>query len=379
MQTMTFHALLVSTDHEVAAVLAPVLSGFGLGLRSCGHFEAIRELTEQRFDAVIVDFDDLPGALSVLQNACRTPRRGSTVTVALLRDPGTVRNAFGAGAHFILYKPISVEQAQASLRAANVLIKRERRRSLRVPLQVPAQLRIGNGPALEGILLDLSEDGADLLSSQPLCPSASIHLQFTLPGGAPIEVTGEVAWANPNGQSGVRFVGLLQSLRTSLRDWVLTHVRKFQSAESETAAPSKLTDLSNGGCYAQTESPFPERTGVVLRLKVAGVELHAQGMVRVMHPGSGMGIEFTSRSAQEREEIADFIKFLISFPGTSPELDITPGVLAAVVDPAASAAPAAEELHDPLLDLLRNHESLSQDDFLQELEKQRGLVAVTAS
>ena len=108
--------------------------------------------------------------MSVLQNARLTPRRDGTVTVALLRDPSKVRNAFGAGAHFILYKPVSAEQAQASLRAATILIKRERRRSLRVPLQVPAQLRVENGPAMEGILLDLSEDGADVLSSQPLSP-----------------------------------------------------------------------------------------------------------------------------------------------------------------------------------------------------------------
>ena len=32
-----------------------------------------------------------------------------------------------------------------------------------------------------------------------------------------------------------------------------------------------------------------------------------------------------------------------------------------------------------LLDLLRNHESLSQEDFQQELQKQRGLAAVAVS
>jgi hypothetical protein len=232
---------------------------------------------------------------------------------------------------------------------------------------------------MEGILLDLSEDGADVLSSHPLSPSASLNLQFTLPDGALVELRGEVAWANPNGQSGVRFVGLQQNVRASLRDWVLTNARKFHSAEPDSAASCKLTDLSNGGCYAQTESPFPERTGVVLHLQAAGVEVQAQGLVRVMHPGSGMGIEFASRTAQEREEIAAFIRLLISFPGTSPELDITPGVLAAGIDPAGSAPPRAEELHDPLLDLLRNHESLSPEDFQQELRKQRGLAAVPVS
>jgi len=34
--------------------------------------------------------------------------------------------------------------------------------------------------------------------------------------------------------------------------------------------------------------------------------------------------------------------------------------------------PPGQELDDPLLELLRSHESLSQDDFLLELHKQRG-------
>jgi len=46
---------------------------------------------------------------------------------------------FGAGANFVLYKPISVSQAQASLRAATALLKRERRRAFRVPVQVPVR------------------------------------------------------------------------------------------------------------------------------------------------------------------------------------------------------------------------------------------------
>jgi CheY-like chemotaxis protein len=374
---MMFQALLVSTDDEAAAVLKPVLSGFGLSLHCCGHAEAIRELTEQKFDAVLVDFDDVQRAVLVLQNACLASPRSGVVTVALLRDRTQVRSAFGAGAHFVLYKPISPAQAQASLQAATILIKRERRRSLRVPVQVPVQLRVQNGLQVEGILLDLSEDGVEVLASQPLCPSASLNLQFILPDGATrIDARGEVAWANPNGQCGVRFVGLSQNLRACLRDWVTVNVQKLPPEELTAMAPCKLTDLSTGGCYVETASPFPERSGVVLRLKAAAMEVQAQGMVRVMHPGSGMGVEFASRTPRERDEAATFIKFLLSFPGTSPELTITPSALAAGMDLVNPAPPAAEEFEDPLLDLLRNHESLSQEDFLQELRKQRGLTAV---
>ena len=66
---MTFQALLVSKDEEAAAVLIPVLSGFGVGVQSCGYPDAMVRLSEQKFDAVIVDFDDPHSAALVLQNA----------------------------------------------------------------------------------------------------------------------------------------------------------------------------------------------------------------------------------------------------------------------------------------------------------------------
>ena len=74
----------------------------------------------------------------------------------------------------------------------------------------------------------------------------------------------------------------------------------------------------------ETESPFPERSGIVLCLKAAGLEVQAEGRVRVMHPEFGMGIEFASGTAEQREQVGTFIGFLTSRPGTVPQLLITP-------------------------------------------------------
>jgi CheY-like chemotaxis protein/c-di-GMP-binding flagellar brake protein YcgR len=366
---MTFKALLVTKDDEAVSVLTPVLSGFGVGTDSCGYPEALVRLTEEKFDAVIVDFDDPHSADLVLQNANQASSGHSVVTVALLGDKTKVRKVFGAGANFVLYKPIGQQQAQSGLRAATALIKRERRRSFRVPVQVPIQLRVQNAPDLEGILLDLSEDGMDVLAAQPLCPSAAIAAHFILPDGScEIDIRGEVAWANPNGQSGVRFIDVPENLHATLRNWVSANAPELPPEEPEPVSQCKLTDLSLGGCYVETESPFPERSGIVLSLRAGEVEVQTDGMVRVMHPGAGMGIEFPSRTAEQREQVENFIGLLASNPGTMPELQITPRALSAMD---YEDAPVSDALEDPLLELLRNHEQLSQDEFMVELRKQR--------
>jgi len=377
---MTFQSLLVCKDEQATDVLTSALAGFGLGVQCCGYPDALCRLTEQKFDAVIVDYDDPHSAALVLQNAYQSSAGGNTVTVALLNDKTKVRHVFGAGANFVLYKPVSQQQAEASLRAAIALMKRERRRSFRVPVQLPVKLRVESGAEMEGILLDLSEDGLDVLAAQPLCPAATVNARFILPDQTTeIDLRGEVAWANPNGESGVRYTDLPDNLRQTLREWVVANAAEFLPEDPEPVSECRLSDLSLGGCYVETESPFPERSGIVLCLKAAGMEVQAEGLVRVMHPEFGMGIEFASGTAEQREQVGNFIGFLTSRPGTVPQLLITPKALAACNADDYPSSKASVEPEDLLLDLLNRADSLSQEEFLQELRQQRNSEEVASS
>lgn len=367
---MPFQALLVSKDENASAVVIAALHSFGVGVQCCGYPDGLCRVTEQKFDAVIVDFDDPHSATLVLQNVSTSSGGKNAVTIALLGDKTKARAVFGAGANFVLYKPISAEQAQASLRAATTLIKRERRGSLRVSVQIPVRLEVRNGPEMEAVLLDLSEDGMDILSMQPLCPSAAVLAHFMLKeDDVEVEIRGVVAWANPNGESGVRFVDVPSDLRVTLKNWVAGRAQQTQPAEPQSISHCTLTDLSLGGCYIETEAPFPEHTEVMLCLKVGGMELQAHGVVRVMHGGFGMGVEFASGTPQQREEVENFIHSMIGLPEAHPELLIVPQPIGHHTGTAQfqSMSFATE---DPLRELLLNH-SLGREDFLRELRKQR--------
>ena len=136
-----------------------------------------------------------------------------------------------------------------------------------------------------------------------------------------------------------------------------------------------LTDLSLGGCYVETDAPFPERALVDLCLKTEELEVHTEGMVRVAHPGHGMGVEFPSRTAEQRAQVGNLISFLRQGPAAMPQLIISPRALVADLnqfEPAdQSGAEPTDDLEDPLLELLRRGASLQQDEFLSELRQQR--------
>jgi len=374
---MTLQALLFSSDDAAADVLGRVLPGFGLAAERFSQAEAaIARLQEQKFDALVVDFEDPTAAESVIEEARKVGSGRPPLTVALVKDPGKVRDILTGGAHFVLYKPLSEDTAQAGLRAAAALLSRERRRAFRVPVQAPVELTLADTRKLEGILLDLSETGMDVLTAETQFPGAVLGFSFQLADGSLHAAgLGQVAWANPNGQTGVHFVDISEEVVVQLKAWVKAASSIAGTGPGETVPHCKLTDLSLGGCYVETDAPFPERALVDLCLKTGDMEIHTEGMVRVTHPGHGMGVEFPSRTEEQRTQVGNLINFLRTCPQSIPELIISPRALVADLtqfEPGdRQQAEGSQDLDDALLELLRRGTTLQQVDFLTELSRQR--------
>jgi hypothetical protein len=166
-------------------------------------------------------------------------------------------------------------------------------------------------------------------------------------------------------------------MREQLCDWLSAHSHEALPEEPEAVAHCQLTDLSLGGCYVETESPFPQSSAVDLCLKAAGMEIHTEGLVRVMHPAHGMGIEFPARTEEQRKSVGEFIEFLTTQPGAKPELEISPRALVASAEELNTITEAGSENDDPLLELLRSGNILEQTQFLEDLHRQRNSADVS--
>jgi len=376
---MTLLALLVSSDNSASEILGRILPACGIAVERCDVFAAAADrLQQQKFDALVVDFEDPEFASALLEEARRLNSGNPPVTVALVAERTKARDILSGGAHFVLYKPLSEEKAKAGLRAVAALLNRERRRTYRVPVQVPVELNLPDTRKAEGILLDLSETGMDVLTAEPHVPGALIHFRFELPDGAlEIKAHGQVAWAKPNGQTGVHFLDLDESIKAQMQVWLQAAAAAHGAGPEETVPHCKLTDLSLGGCYVETESPFPEHSLVDLCLKTDEMAVHTEGMVRVAHPAHGMGVEFPSRTPEQRAQVGNLISFLRGCPESMLEMSVSPRALTADLSQFECAPEAAgegaqdEELEDPLLELLLHATTMQQDDFLEELRRQR--------
>src|SRR6266568_370301 len=172
---MSLQSLVFCPDEKIVRVLRRVLSDLEIAVERCSDPDsAIRKLTRQRFEAVIVDCSDEHTASLVLKSARSAPCNKHAVAVAIVDGNTKLRGAFKLGAHFVLYKPISTERAKSSFRAVRALMKRERRRNARIAVQVPVVLTVDKGSGQQKtVTTDISEGGmAVQLSRRPGNPGA---------------------------------------------------------------------------------------------------------------------------------------------------------------------------------------------------------------
>ncbi len=366
---MSLKSLVLCADERIVRVLRRVLSELEIDMHHCAGAEfAIRKLTRSRFEAVIVDYADPEVGSQVLRSARSAPGNKHAVAIAILDPQQPVRAAFDQGAHFVLYKPISMERAKSSFRAARALMKRERRRNARVPVQIPVVITSerDHGP-IHTNTIDLGEGGIAVKLNHRIGSVRGVKVAFTLPGtDYRVECAAEIAWESAMRQTGIRFNNLSPDASHQIKTWLARHTPELEP--DDPPAKCRLTDLSIGGCYLELSAPFPVRTVVTLSMQAGSSDFRAQGVVRVMHPEIGMGIEFTRKTLQQREKVEAFIQELASDRGVLPDLCVEPEGLLYEEEKTTEVAADGEDL---LLNLFRKLD-LTTEEFRAELVKQRG-------
>ena len=141
--------------------------------------------------------------------------------IAIVDGNFNARPVFGLGANFVLYRPLSSERTRISLRAARGLLRRERRRAPRASLGSTANVAYPGAPELNAVLTDLSDGGTSIQSDKRLPPECKVYFEFALPGQEQlVRLSGEVAWQDASGRTGIRFLDVPQSSRRLMQTWL---------------------------------------------------------------------------------------------------------------------------------------------------------------
>jgi hypothetical protein len=210
--------LLFTSDTEVLCVMNQIMDSFAISTQICSELDpALDAVTHRRLDAVIVDWDGIPDPTIVAMVS------GQSETHALL-----------VGANFMIHKPTNVEHARRCMRAAYGTMLQNRRRSARVPVEIPVVARVADLGEIQARISDLSIGGLALQCDQALPINREVLTQFSLPHTGVIHATGKVANADSSGRAGVRFSFIPEDDRNLLEGWLAVELAKLEKAEMPT-------------------------------------------------------------------------------------------------------------------------------------------------
>jgi DNA-binding response OmpR family regulator len=219
---MNLDSLLISQDATLLAVLRPALEKISVNLEVCEELRTGNDLIAKRkFDAVIIDCDDLQNGVDLLKALRHTQSNTRSVAFAVVNGKTTTQEAFTCGANFVLQKPLTLLHASRCFNAALNFMVRERRRYFRHPVDMPLRITLPPNQEIPATATNLSEGGIAIRVLSKLPQESKAQIRFTLPNtNVSLELKGQVAWADGTGRVGIRFIEVPQSSQYELDKWL---------------------------------------------------------------------------------------------------------------------------------------------------------------
>jgi CheY-like chemotaxis protein len=233
---MNLSSLLVCAEESSIEVLKRVLKELGIGVELCADpVRGFIRLAQEQFDLLIVDCEMKPDVMTMLKESRAARGSESTLAVAVVTGQERVREMFALGVNFVLYKPVSYERALSSLRAAQGVLYRDKRRKARAAVHTQAVIDYAGVEQARATLVDLAEDGVGVNYAAKLPPACKVYFQFQLPGlTASVRLSGQVIWQDWNGRAGIQFVDVPQASRKVLGEWLSISLAEQAHAGSQT-------------------------------------------------------------------------------------------------------------------------------------------------
>jgi len=236
---MNLESLVVSKDAALLGVLRPTLEKISVNLEVCAESRLGNEmLASHKFDAVIVDCDDLQGGTRLLQDIRQTQSNSKSVAFAVLNGGTTTQEAFAYGANFVLQKPVTPLHATRCFHAALNFMLRERRRYFRCAVDMPVHISVAKEGEFKANSTNISEGGIAIRIATKLVKDTTVGVRFTLPGcKTSFDLKAQVAWTDGSGHAGIRFIDVSQILQSQLEKWLSERLQE-EMPRSLQARPS---------------------------------------------------------------------------------------------------------------------------------------------
>jgi PilZ domain-containing protein len=218
-------ALILSTNHESVAIFSQIFREIGIETqRSESEAYALERLMSEKFEALVLDFDDLASCGNVKAQLGSIRPNQNVAVVAIASDDGAKAAAVQSGTTFVIERPLIPVQLRSLLRTIYGRMVRSSQSYFRFNFQIPVSLVRELGNRVQCTTINLSHNGMAISTPEPLIPGESLRIAFLLPNtDSPINAEGTVIWDDAHGKAGIRFECSNTSATTRYFEWLQDH------------------------------------------------------------------------------------------------------------------------------------------------------------
>ena len=215
-------ALLLTRDDAMVAVLSGLFHEIGVTVqRYMQETEAARALETGRFEALVLDFDNISNTRDVIERLRDSASTKNALVFAVASDGAARQRALEQGANFAFDRPFNKARVKEVLHTAYGLMLRDRRRYFRHPASLPVRLKRMTGAELHCASINISRNGMALKVPSALDLGEKVEIAFSLPDSEPlVGGQGTVVWDDKHGKAGLSFECTTLEVQNRLVTWL---------------------------------------------------------------------------------------------------------------------------------------------------------------
>lgn len=216
-------ALVVTTDPWLTASFTQIAREVGIEAHASARNGGIQEeLRGAKYEGVLLDFDMVPDAMSVMAAILESRSNENAVVFAVATDATQRHTALENGAKVLLERPLDAQQIRRALYAAYDLMVRERRRYFRCAIEVPVLvIHPVSETDFRCTSINISGSGIALKTPSPFKPGEQVEIIiFLREAELAIRAMATVVWDDRHGKTGLSFKCRTPQHQTDLDGWL---------------------------------------------------------------------------------------------------------------------------------------------------------------
>src|SRR6266478_2776953 len=170
-------ALLVGCDPEIVGTFSHLFREVRIEVHECAFGPvAIDRLSSEKFEALVLDVDDVGGCADILKGLKGARPNEHVVVFAVGSDSRANETASALGTAFIIERPLVPSQIRDLLRRVYGDMLHDRQAYFRLAVELPVSIRRGSGILLQCATIDISQGGMAVSSPCPLDAGEQLNI-----------------------------------------------------------------------------------------------------------------------------------------------------------------------------------------------------------